>query len=241
MRGWTGSKREKGEKGVGGGRGREVQKAIQTSSNLFERWSELTDNPKASKEELEWTSTELRNSLRKKNPRKFRIQEDEIVERREFIDRSKATVKRMKDQMSSQQNKGKKEGSVRQALLNGQNKYDKYTRLDEAMERSNQRYIDDTQQQQQTIIRQQDEQLDLIGGSVGALKHMSHAIGNELEEQNLILDEFGHEMENTESRLDTTMKKIAKVMHMSNDKRQWCAIIVLLVVLVLIIILFIVL
>jgi hypothetical protein len=31
-----------------------------------------------------------------------------------------------------------------------------------------------------------------------------------------ILDEFGHEMDNTESRMDVTMKKMAKVMHMSN-------------------------
>lgn len=109
------------------------------------------------------------------------------------------------------------------------------------MERSNQRYLDDTGQQQQMIIRSQDDQLDMIGSSVGVLKNMSHQIGNELEEQNLILDEFGHEMDNTESRMDTTMKKMAKVMHMSNDKRQWCAIGVLLGVILIIILLFIVL
>lgn len=44
---------------------REVQKAIQTSQNLYDRWSELVSNPKSvSKEELEWTTSELRNSLR---------------------------------------------------------------------------------------------------------------------------------------------------------------------------------
>lgn len=43
----------------------EVQKAIQTSQNLHDRWSELVSNPKSvSKEELEWTTSELRNSLR---------------------------------------------------------------------------------------------------------------------------------------------------------------------------------
>lgn len=31
-----------------------------------------------------------------------------------------------------------------------------------------------------------------------------------------MLDEFGSELENTDSRLDTTMKKVAKVLHMSN-------------------------
>ncbi|XP_048773921.1 syntaxin-6-like [Ostrea edulis] len=235
----------------------EVQKSIHTSQNLHDRWSELISNPKSvTKEELEWTTSELRNSLRsiewdledleetvgivERNPRKFKIDQDELQERRAFIDRSKAIVKRMKDDLASPQAKGTDDGNVRQALLNGQSKqYDKYTRLDQEMERSNQRYVEDTHQQQHMIIKSQDDQLDMIGSSVGVLKNMSHQIGNELEEQNLILDEFGHEMDNTESRMDVTMKKMAKVMHMSNDKRQWCAIGVLLVIMLIIIILFI--
>lgn len=44
---------------------REVQKSIHTSQNLHDRWSELISNPKSvTKEELEWTTSELRNSLR---------------------------------------------------------------------------------------------------------------------------------------------------------------------------------
>ena len=31
-----------------------------------------------------------------------------------------------------------------------------------------------------------------------------------------MLDDFGHEIENTESRMDNVMKKMAKVLHMSN-------------------------
>lgn len=31
-----------------------------------------------------------------------------------------------------------------------------------------------------------------------------------------MLDEFGTEMETTEGKLDATMKKVAKVLHMSN-------------------------
>ncbi|KAH3794325.1 hypothetical protein DPMN_147856 [Dreissena polymorpha] len=119
--------------------------------------------------------------------------------------------------------------------------YDKYSRLDMEAERSHQSFIDDTTQHQQLIIKDQDEQLDLIGSSVGALKNMSHQIGNELEEQNRMLDDFGHEMEVTESRMDNVMKKMAKVLHMSSDKRQCCAIGVLLVILLIVIILLVVL
>ena len=40
-------------------------------------------------------------------------------------------------------------------------------------------------QQQASLVRQQDEQLVLISGSVGTLKSMSRRIGNELDEQAL--------------------------------------------------------
>lgn len=72
-----------------------------------------------------------------------------------------------------------------------------------------------------------------------------------------MLDEFGNEMDSTESRLDSTMRRVAKVLHLNNgklyllffplvkillsDRNQWTAIIVLSVLLVIIIILFVVL
>ena len=33
-----------------------------------------------------------------------------------------------------------------------------------------------------------------------------------------MLDDFGQEMENTDHKMDNVMKKMAKVMHMSNGK-----------------------
>lgn len=33
-----------------------------------------------------------------------------------------------------------------------------------------------------------------------------------------MLDEFGNELEQTESKLDSTMKKMAKVLHMTNGE-----------------------
>ena len=43
----------------------EVQKAVQTARSLYQRWCELLDDPSAvSREEYDWTTNELRNSLR---------------------------------------------------------------------------------------------------------------------------------------------------------------------------------
>lgn len=36
-----------------------------------------------------------------------------------------------------------------------------------------------------------------------------------------MLDDFGNELENTESKIDSTMKKMAKVLHMNNGTNAY--------------------
>ncbi|XP_030382177.1 syntaxin-6 isoform X2 [Scaptodrosophila lebanonensis] len=103
------------------------------------------------------------------------------------------------------------------------------------------RYVGETVSIQQRMIQGQDEQLDMISDSIGTLKTVSRQIGVELDEQAVMLDDFGNEFDTTESKLDTTMKKVAKVLHMNNDKRQWAAIFILSALLLIVIILFIIL
>ncbi|XP_050743675.1 syntaxin-6 isoform X2 [Drosophila biarmipes] len=103
------------------------------------------------------------------------------------------------------------------------------------------RYVGETVSIQQRMIQGQDEQLDMISDSIGTLKTVSRQIGVELDEQAVMLDDFGNEFDTTESKLDTTMKKVAKVLHMNNDKRQWAAILILSGLLLFVIILFIIL
>lgn len=241
----------------------EVQKNAEASKALYNRWCELADQPgHGSKEEYDWTTNELRNRLRsiewdledleetigivEKNPQKFTIDINEICERRSFIDHTKATVKSIKDHLSrprknasSSSSSSKEENGVRQALLKGfGNDKNKYTLLDSEVESYNDRFIEDAHSRQKLMVKSQDDQLDKIGSSVRVLKDMSHQIGNELDEQSVMLDEFAREMDVTEGKMEHVMKKMAKVLHMSSDRRQWIAIGVLLLVMVIVIILF---
>ncbi|KAL1433224.1 hypothetical protein MTO96_012809 [Rhipicephalus appendiculatus] len=100
----------------------------------------------------------------------------------------------------------------------------KYTSLRNEVESPVRRLLDHTQQQQQELMIAQDEELEGIQTSVGTLKSMSKHIGNELDEQSVMLDDLGHDMDNAESKIDGALKKMAKVLHMSNDRRQWMAI-----------------
>ncbi|XP_028857466.1 syntaxin-6 [Denticeps clupeoides] len=244
----------------------EVQKAVNTAQGLHQRWTELLQDPGgASKEEVDWTTNELRNSLRsiewdledldetisivESNPKKFNLDVLELSKRKAFITSTRQTVKEMKDHMSTPMAQALTEKRSRQALLGDggaqrpiwQPGGDRYTRLDQELQTANSQFIDEQQTQQQLIAEQQDEQLELVSGTIGVLKNMSQRIGHELDEQAVMLDDFSHEMDSTQSRLDNVMKKLAKVSHMTSDRRQWCAIGVLLAILFVVIILLIVL
>lgn len=240
----------------------EVQKAVNTAQGLFQRWTDLLQDPTiATREEVEWTTNELRNNLRsidwdledleetisivEANPRKFNLDVAELTKRKAFISSTRQTVKEMKDQMSSSSVKALTEKKERQTLL-GENAgqtwapgADKYKRLDRELHSANTHFIEEQHAQQQLIAEQQDEQLELVSGSIGVLKNMSQRIGNELDEQAVMLDDFTHEIDSTQSRLDNVMKKLAKVSHMTSDRRQWCAIGILAAVLLVVLILFI--
>ncbi|KAG7211487.1 hypothetical protein KM043_010759 [Ampulex compressa] len=260
----------------------EVCKALNKNRGLYGRWTELQDvvaTPAVSggipisREELDWTTTELRKALRsiewdlddledticivEKNPTKFKIDNIELTIQRSFIEQAREEVKIMKDKMNlsrgrdrdntARQHRGFREIMVYTPLLDNSparvpmnHGTTKYSKLENEIDSPNRQFLGDTMQQQDSMMRQQDDQLDMIGESIGTLKTVSRQINTELDEQAVMLDEFGNELEVTDSKLDATMKKMAKVLHMSNDRRQWVAIGVLTAILVFLIILFII-
>ena len=79
--------------------------------------------------------------------------------------------------------------------------------------------------------------MDNMSSSVGILKNISSSISHELDEQAIMLDDLNADVQHADSKLDSVMKKMAKVLHMTTDKRQWTAIGVLIAVLLLLLLL----
>ncbi|XP_063374135.1 uncharacterized protein LOC134661853 [Cydia amplana] len=117
-------------------------------------------------------------------------------------------------------------------------KYSKYSKLASQTDSPNR--FDAYDSMQEKMLVNQDDQLQVISNSVGSLKTVSKQIGIELDEQAGMLDDLNTELENADSKLDSTIKKVAKVLHMNNERRQWLAIGILLGLLVIILILFII-
>jgi syntaxin 6 len=234
---------------------------LNKTRGLYLRWTELQDDSICiTKDEVEWTNTELKNSLRsiewdledledtidivEKNPSKFKIDNKELTIRKNFIDTTREEVKSMKDKINMNRNRDR-DRTARQPLLDNSpvrvtNSHGttRYSKLENDLDSPQRQFLNETLSQQQYMTRQQEEHLEAIGDSLGSLKTVSRHIGIELDEQAGMLDEFGTELENTDSKLDSTLKKVAKVLHMSNDRRQWMAIIILSIILLIVILLF---
>ena len=67
----------------------------------------------------------------------------------------------------------------------------------------------------QQIMKSQDTQLGEVGQTIGVLTTMGRAIGDELEDQNRLLDEMESEIESTTQRLKRTIDKVDKVLAIS--------------------------
>ncbi|XP_075758560.1 syntaxin-10 isoform X2 [Pelodiscus sinensis] len=184
----------------------EVQKAVNTAQGLYQRWCELLQETHVvSSEEFDWTTNELRNNLRsiqwdledleetigivESNPRKFRIEASELTERRAFVRQMRDSVKEMQDHVSSPSALAFAQRKSREVLMGGEASQKcppaQSGQLREELVSTNSRYIEEQQLHQQLILEQQDEQLELVSGSIRVLKHMSGRVGDELDDQSL--------------------------------------------------------
>ncbi|XP_067942091.1 syntaxin-6-like [Watersipora subatra] len=217
-----------------------IRKAEKGSEHASEVGRELRNSIRS----IEWDLEDLQETVAivERAPHKYNLTPAEVADRRKFIADVKhklSVVKQGFESAGTNANKIHKPNTEKQSLLSASADTahaPQYSTASSAAS-SNAHFIEETKQQQELMIRAQDEQIDNIGASVTVLKNLSTTIGTELEEQSGLLDDFGHEMEETGSRMDNTMKKIAKVTKMSNDRRQWCAIGVLIVILLILIIL----
>lgn len=93
---------------------------------------------------------------------------------------------------------------------------------------------------QQTMMREQEEQLDDVYRTVGVLRGQAEDMGRELEEQGQMLDEVDTLADRVGGKLAVGTKKIGEVIRRNEDKYSSCCIGGLIVVLIILLILVIV-
>ena len=67
-------------------------------------------------------------------------------------------------------------------------------------------------------MRQQDDHLEQVGQTVGRLKNIALTIGDELEDQDRLLEDVESRVDNTQGKLKGALKRVEKVYKDSNEK-----------------------
>jgi t-SNARE syntaxin family protein len=92
-------------------------------------------------------------------------------------------------------------------------------------------------QQQITMMREQDQDLEGVFRTVGNLRQQANDMGRELEEQGEMLDDVDGLADRVGGRLQTGMKKMGEVVRRNEDGLSSCCIGVLIFVLILLLVL----
>ncbi|RWS25860.1 syntaxin-6-like isoform X2 [Leptotrombidium deliense] len=164
------------------------------------------------------------------NPKKFKLNENEIVTRKTFITKTKEEVAKMQDKLADFKstkrtmstiisNPTLNFGNAVSAATNSTSGGAKYTRLQNEMESPHRNIAVDSAINMETrndLSRHEKE----INESVNHLKTISDRINREIDEQAVMLEDVGH-VSVVDSRFDSTLRKVAKVLHITNDRRQW--------------------
>lgn len=85
-------------------------------------------------------------------------------------------------------------------------------------------------------LRDQDEQLDSLGQSIGRQRVLGIQMGNELEEQNVLLEDVERGVDRHATTLERARKRLGTVARKSKGNWSWVTIGILIVILVLLIV-----
>lgn len=202
-------------------------------------------------EELVWARNELKATLaaleadledldesvkvvESTGPRLFNLNDVEVTERRKYVGRVRGEIESMRAEV---------EGTT--PLAHSRSPYPQNSDLGSSHSPIQPtRYLsqnDDQDEQshwareeQQLMIREQDRTMDSISGTLTTLVRQAGLMGQEIGQHNEILDDLEHNVDGTDTKLNTAMRKMRKFIRETEEtKSGWCITILVVVLLIL--------
>lgn len=175
-------------------------------------------------EGLRYMLNEVKKSIdtAARNPSRFKLTNVDIQERRQWID----SVHRRIETLSSQT------WQMMNAQAPDTTTIGVHIENSLTSKKPEDAFIQGEMNQQEQIIAQQDQELDILGDHVLRIGELGRDMGQELDAQGQLLDDFGYEMQGTQTRLAAAQRKVQYVLDRAGTRGQLMIIGVLVVVLV---------
>jgi hypothetical protein len=219
---------------------RELASRLGRTTTVFENWKDKLNNTDTSNDAsfkklhsdlardldaLVKLVNHAENSVKvveRQRKRFSHISDNELTDRRRYVTATRQKVRNMKEMTTSPKTRQKIQQDKQKKLFGGDsnggvgglygNEQKRKTYSDD-----NNEFYDQQKSDQQQYRQQQDDMMDGMGASVEALNTYAVAIGDELDKQKVLLDEFGNEMATVQTRMDKVLGGMQKLLKTSNN------------------------
>ncbi|KZT25746.1 hypothetical protein NEOLEDRAFT_1156151 [Neolentinus lepideus HHB14362 ss-1] len=210
----------------------EVSASLSTAETLHASYQRIRSTASEGSEELEWAKNELKATLaaleadfedleesvkivEQTGARVFGLEESELIERRQYVDRVRREIESMRAELSSSQQPPPPSYSSRPQT----------PRPDDSDPQASWAH-----QEQEMMLRQQDETLDVIGGTLSTLHRQAGLIGSEVAVHTEMLSDLETGVDHTESKLGDAMSRMRRFIRETEEtKSGWCIVILTIV------------
>ncbi|KAG2222219.1 hypothetical protein INT45_014116, partial [Circinella minor] len=203
----------------------QVEDAVDNASVLFDSWKRIQQTVSSPKnQELLWTADELTSCLEaieqdlddldeafavsQANPGKFNLKVSELNSRRSFLTESRNKIQNIRNTMANPPAKKGKGSDIGE----GSSSYRSNR------EQDNDRYIEDEHQQQTIMMQEQDTHLDSMSGTLVNLKEIAGTMNQEFDDQAMILDDLGDQVDRSQGRLQRAMGRVKEILRKEEGK-----------------------
>ncbi|GJJ15031.1 hypothetical protein Clacol_009305 [Clathrus columnatus] len=203
----------------------EVDLTLRNAEILRASYLRISSTAPEGSEELQWARNELKATLaalaadledleesvrivESTGSRMFGLEESEVIERRKHLGKVRRTIEVMRAELS---------GSViKPSEISIQNGSNKTAQTENGED-------DWSREEQQMLMQQQDQTLTSISGTLNTLAEQAGLMGQEIMEHNEMLDDLEANVDKTDDKLGSAMKKMQKFIRDTEEtKSGWC-------------------
>lgn len=226
----------------------DVQSTLQTAVTLRASYFRIQNMAHEGSEELVWAQNELKATLaaleadlealdesvrvvESTGPRFFNLGDAEVAERRKYVDRVRKEIEAMRAELEGN-SRGERSDSPYGQQPPGDTSRSPLP-LDHPLSSEQHQW---EREEQQLLIQEQDRTMDSISGTLTNLAHQAGLMGQEIDQHVEMLEDLGHHVDGTDTKLNTAMLRLRKFVRETEEtKSGWCITFLIIVLIILLI------
>ncbi|KAF9816604.1 hypothetical protein IEO21_04005 [Rhodonia placenta] len=225
----------------------EIQASLQTASTLRASYLRIRSTARDDSEELVWARNELKATLaaldadledleesvrvvESTGARMFGLEEAEVMDRRRYVGHVRHEIETMRTEVDSDASESRPRPRSQIGVPSGLS----YTGSRPVTPLNGDDQAEWAQQEQEMIIRQQDQTIDSIAGTLTTIAEQAGLMGREIEEHNEMLDDVERGVDRSDAKLGAAMQTMRKFIRQTEEtKSGWCIVILIIILMAL--------